>query len=387
MTRPVDQRPLHVLEMGTWLTVGGIGRHILSLRDWLRLRGHKVTLAGSPGPWVNEANEPDYLNLDILSVGHRGGALPWRLLAVVRAALRLRRWLRANPVDVIHAHDSAPALVAALARLGLGIPLVVTYHGSEPERIRGFGRIARMCDLTITPSHRSADDLSRIGRVPADRLKVIGLGVPPAPNIGQGEVAALRHQLLAGGDRLIVTIARLTPQKGIDILIDCAASLLKDHPGWRFVIAGDGPEEAHLKELAARRNLDPGLSFIGRTSAPHALLRAADLFLLTSRWEALPFTIVESFQAGTPTVATACSGVVELIDDQVGRVAPVGDLPAIRAAVEDALADENRRLAMGTAALARAAEDRFDPDWVHPQFEALYLSLSRPEPLPGQLPR
>jgi hypothetical protein len=72
--------------------------------------------------------------------------------------------LKKNPVDVMHAHDSAPALVANLARRGLNIPLIVTYHGSEPERIASFGRIARGCDLTVTPSYRSAEDLGHYRR-------------------------------------------------------------------------------------------------------------------------------------------------------------------------------------------------------------------------------
>lgn len=369
------KRKLHVLELGTQLGVGGITRHILSLKEWLQQQGHRVSLAGSPDVWVNEATETDYLNLPINQVAGGGGSVPRRLLAAFRAARTLRRWLKANPVDLMHAHDSAPALVANLARRGLNIPLIVTYHGSEPERIAGFGRIARGCDLTVTPSHKSAADLATIGGVPPERLKVIGLGVNRPVAVSSAEVDALRRRLLGDGDRLIMTIVRLSHQKGVDILIDCAAQLKKSHPGWRFVVAGDGPEEAALHALAKARGVSPNLSFIGRTSEPHLHLRAADLFLLTSRWEALPFTIVEAFQAGCPAVATACSGVVELIDDQVGRVAPVGDVPAICRAVEAVLADETARRAMANAALERASEDRFNPEWVHPQFERLYYDL------------
>lgn len=378
MTPDPNRRTLHVLELGTQLGVGGITRHILALRAWLQDHGHRVSLAGAPDVWVNRGSHPDYLDLPINKVGGAGGAIPRRLFTALSAARTLRKWLRANPVDILHAHDSAPALVANLARRGLNIPLIVTYHGSEPERIAGFGRIARGCDLVVTPSHKSAEDLARIGKVPAQKLKVIGLGVDPPSAVSAEQVARLRRDLLGDGDRVILTIVRLAHQKGIDILIDCAARLMQTHPGWRFVVAGDGPEEAPLHALAAARGVLANLRFIGRTSEPHLHLRAADLFLLTSRWEALPFTIVEAFQAGTPAVATACSGVVELIDDSVGRVAPIGDIAAICAAVEAVLADEPRRRAMGAAALARAQEDRFNPDWVHPQFEQLYQSLRRP---------
>jgi glycosyltransferase involved in cell wall biosynthesis len=373
-----DPAKLHVLELGTQLGVGGITRHILTLRDWLEAHGHKVSLAGAPDVWVNDQNGRNYLNLPLNRVaGGMGDSVPRRLLSAILAAHKLRKWLKKNPVDVMHAHDSAPALVANLARRGLNIPLIVTYHGSEPERIVGFGRIARGCDLTVTPSHRSAEDLATIGGVPRDRLKVIGLGVEPAPAVTASQISDLRKRLLGDGDKVILTLVRLAHQKGIDILIDCAARLKTRHPSWRFIVAGDGPDEAKLRALADEKGVSDVLSFIGRTSEPHLHLAASDLFLLTSRWEALPFTIVEAFRAGTPAIATACSGVVELIDDKVGRVVPIGDVAAICAAVEDVISDEPKRRAMADAALLKAKEDRFDPEWVHPQFEKLYLSLKR----------
>ena len=367
---------LHLLEMQTQFGVGGITRHVLGLRDWMRGQGHRVTLGGTPAAWAGPETEADFLDLPTKLVSGEGGAVPARLMAVARSAWALRRWLKANPVDLIHAHESAPALVATLARTGLGVPLAVTYHGSEPARIAGFGRIAARADLVITPSHRSAEDLERIGGVPRAKLRVLGLGVAPPPDDSADEVATLRARLLGDGDRLVITVARLEHQKGIDILIEAIARMVPAHPGWRFVVAGDGLDEAKLKAMAAAKGLDGHLTFLGRVSRPHLYLRACDLFLLTSRWEALPFTIVEAFQAGLPAVATACSGVVELIDDAVGAVVPIGDVAAIADAVTRILTDEALRRGMAAAALERSRLDRFDPDWVHRQFEETYYRLS-----------
>ena len=375
---PLPDQPLKVLEIGTQLGMGGITRHILSLTAWLRAQGHSVTIAGTADVWCGPATEPTFLDLPTRYVAGDGGGLPRRLLHLATAVLRLRRWLKTNRPDLIHTHESAPALVASLARRGLGIPLAVTYHGAEPSRIAAFGGIARRCDLVITPSHHSAADLATIGGVPRDKLRVIGLGVAPAPTDSAEAVAALRRDLLGDGDRVILMLARMVHQKGIDVLIECVAQMKHSHPGLRFAVGGDGPQLAEMQALARQKTVERQLRFLGRIERPHLYLRAADLFLLTSRWEALPFTIVEAFQAGTPAVATACSGVVELIDDTVGRVAPIGDIPAICTAVETVLADEPRRKAMSAAALARAQEDRFNPDWVHPQFEQLYQSLRRP---------
>ena len=196
---------------------------------------------------------------------------------------------------------------------------------------------------------------------------------PPDP----AAAAALRARLLGPtGDRVILTLARLVPQKGIDILIEVAARVKAAHPGWRFVVAGDGADDAALRARAQERGVADTVLFVGRTPEPHLYLTAADLFLLTSRWEALPFTIVEAYRMGRPAVATACSGVVELIDDETGRVAPIGDVPAIAAALEEVLVDEGLRQRLAAAALARSREDRFDPDWVHPKFLELYRELA-----------
>ena len=147
-------RPLKVLELGTQFGVGGITRHIRLLSDWLGARGHEVTLGGTPDVWGGPDGDEGFLVLPTRYVAADGGNPAARLRHLAAAAWRLRRWLKRHRPDLIHAHESAPALVADLARRGLGIPLAVTYHGSEPARVAAFARIARradlVCDLLIS---------------------------------------------------------------------------------------------------------------------------------------------------------------------------------------------------------------------------------------------
>ncbi|NNF70826.1 MAG: glycosyltransferase family 4 protein [Rhodobacteraceae bacterium] len=368
--------PLSILQIGTQFELGGIPRHMIDLSQSLRDQGHSVTLAGTPGKWYGPENDPDFLELPIRYVASEGGRLPVRLGHLATSVRRLRMWLRRNPVDLIHTHESAPALVSMLARPSRPVPVVVTYHGSEPQRIGTFSKIARHCDLVITPSHASARDLATIGGIPEERLKVVGLGVVTPPEDPPSDIARLRQDLIGDGERLIVTVGRLAHQKGIDILIECVARMRDIHPGYRFVVVGDGSLENEYKDLARTKGVLDRLHFAGRTERVHRYLRAADLFLLTSRYEALPYVIVEAFQAGTPAVATACSGVVELIDDSVGRLAPIGDVEAICSAVAALLSDTARLEQMGRAALARSREDRFDPNYICSQFEATYRAIT-----------
>ncbi|WP_171052574.1 glycosyltransferase family 4 protein [Ruegeria sediminis] len=371
-----DQAPLSVLQIGTQFNLGGIPRHMLSLAQTLRELGHDVTLSGNAGTWYGPNDDPDFLELPIRYVASEGGGIPARLKNLAHSVFTLRRWLRLNRVDLIHAHESAPALVSMMARAGLRIPVAVTYHGSEPERVKTFSRVARHCDLVITPSHASARDLIEIGGIPETRVQVLGLGVKPAPLDSAEEIAAVRRRYLGDGEKLIVTVARQSHQKGIDILIDCVARMKDSHPGYRFLLVGDGHLEKEYKALATEKGVLNHLTFAGRTERVHLHIRAADVFALTSRYESLPFVIPEAFQTGTPVVATACSGVVELVDDSVGRVVPIGDVPAICTALHSVLADEAALERMGAAALERSREDRFNPDWVHRQFVETYRKLA-----------
>jgi len=196
--------------------------------------------------------------------------------------------------------------VAKLGSVWMGIPIVVTYHGSAPDRVRPFGRIGRLtAQRVITPSHRCAAELHAQAGVPSGRIDVIGLGVAPPPAIPQEVVAAHRHRLLgASGTVLVVIIARLAHQKGIDVLVEVARRVSEQRPDIRFVVIGDGPQRDQARSWAEHAGVSTVLRFEGESTQPYLYLKAADIFLLTSRWEALPISIAEAFQVGVPVVAT-----------------------------------------------------------------------------------
>jgi glycosyltransferase involved in cell wall biosynthesis len=330
---------------------------------------------------MNQSLDPGFLPLDLDGVAKEGGDLARRLRNAVRAALRLRALLRRERVELIHAHESAPALVARLASIGLSIPTLVSYHGSEPERVAAFGRIARVAAWrVITPSQRSAYDLQRFGGVKAAKLQVIGLGVEAKPALDGAAVQHLRRQLLGeGGRRLVVTVARLAQQKGIDVLVEVARRTVAQHDDIRFAVVGDGPLREDVRRWAAAAGIERHLTFIGYSDRPHEFLAAADLFLLTSRWEGLPLTVVEAFQAGLPVVATDAGGVREIVDDAVGKVVPIGDVDALTLQVCTICTDDELRARLAANALARAGEPRFSPSCMHRIFERTYAeALGRP---------
>jgi glycosyltransferase involved in cell wall biosynthesis len=329
--------------------------------------------------WVTPATEHAYLPIDIRAVAGNGGSIPSRLLGAARAARSLRKFIARENIELIHAHESAPALVAWLATLGTRVPLLLSFHGAEPGRIGLFGTVARtMADHTITPSHASARDLVATGKLRSDQITVLGLGIADRPAPAPEETARLRESLLgATGNFLVVTVARLAHQKGIDILVETARQALASNAGLRFVVVGDGPQRADAQHWATAAGVADRVHFAGYSDEPHRYMAAADLFLLPSRWESLPLTIVESFRAGVPVIATDTGGVRELVDETVGCVLPTGDAAGLAQEVIRIAGDDALRRHMSERALARSREQRFSPEHVHERFAQLYTDTLR----------
>ncbi|MGB3146937.1 MAG: glycosyltransferase family 4 protein [Paracoccaceae bacterium] len=368
---------MRILQICTAFGHGGIQRHVIELSQSLREEGHDVFLAGSPGPWEALIAGFDYLLLDLVNVSNEGGPALRRLSRMIVSAFRLRRYLKKQGISIIHAHESAPAIVARIASFGMKIPVVLTYHGSAPARVRYYGRVARLTAWhVITPSNRCAEELQEQAGLASRDVSVIGLGVQPAPPIDPQEVAAHRAAILgADGKLLVVIIARLAYQKGIDILVEVVRLVKAARQDIRFVVIGDGPLLEQARVWAASAGVETMLQFHGESSAPYLYLKASDLFLLTSRWEALPITIAEAFQVGLPVVAADAGGVRELVSPAVGRVLPVGDAAGLSAAVMEICGNPALRQSMSEAALTTSKEVRFSLSAAHKSIADLYNKI------------
>ncbi len=365
-------KPLRLLELATNFRPGGIQRHVLDLTEDLRGLGHQVTLAGDGGDW-SDANQ---IRIPLNTVSAHGGALLKRVSAIWPCVRGLRRAIKADGIQLVHAHETAPAIVARLATLGLNVPVVMTFHGSAPSREVSVARTARWCaDMTISPSRDGIDRLVSHGLKP-EKGRAMGLGVSPMPDVPPETASALRAQLLDGREGpLILSLSRLDVQKGIDVMVDVAARVTAQLPGATFVVAGKGKEDHAVHRWAQEAGVTDAMKFIGSITNVGEHLAASDLFLLTSRWENLPISIVESFRAGVPVIATDCGGVRELVDDHVGALVPVEDAAASAQAILRHLCDPDLLAQAGANALVRSHEDRFTPSKIHENYAALYQEV------------
>jgi glycosyltransferase involved in cell wall biosynthesis len=194
----------------------------------------------------------------------------------------------------------------------------------------------------------------------------------PRPRVGRAGSAVRAALGVSVDGPLIVTVARLHPQKGLDTLIDAAAIVTRQVPGSRFAIVGDGPLEARLRAHIVRNGLESIVLLAGPSANAPDELAAADVVAVPSVWESGPFVALEALELGRPVVATPVGCVPEVIEDDVsGRIVPIGDSRALASAITAVLRDGATRDRLGRAGRARVAEWA-DRDDLVSQVEAVY---------------
>ncbi|EYR63315.1 glycosyl transferase, partial [Actinotalea ferrariae CF5-4] len=174
----------------------------------------------------------------------------------------------------------------------------------------------------------------------------------PAPPLPVAGPRALTRAALGVGDDvvLLLTVARLAPQKGLDLLADAAGALRSK--GILWLVAGDGPLQGELEGRAASQRLP--VRVLGRREDVADLLAAADVVVSTARWEGQPLGIQEALALGAPVVATDVGGTREVTQDAAVLVEP--DAARIAAAVDALVEDPKRRADLAHRARRRAAQ-------------------------------
>jgi glycosyltransferase involved in cell wall biosynthesis len=151
-------------------------------------------------------------------------------------------------------------------------------------------------------------------------------------------------------------ISRLSPEKGVDVLLRAMQQVVQVVSPLTVLIIGDGPQAAELHQLANQLGLNETVLFLGARSDIPVLNRLFDLFVLSSREEACPMALLEAMAAGRAVVATHVGGTPEVVTHDVeGLLVPPDDPEALARALLMLLKDPARRTAMGTAAHQRVA--------------------------------
>ena len=174
---------------------------------------------------------------------------------------------------------------------------------------------------------------------------------------------------------VVITVGRLSEQKGIRYLLLAAAEVLRERPNCQFLFVGDGPERASLEALASSLAIGSSVRFVGHRADVPSLLKASGLFVLPSLWEGMPNALLEAMAAGLPVVATAVEGSREIIrNEESGLLVPPENPDALANAILRVLNDPlfSSRLA---CAAQSAVMQRFVNSTATAAYEQLYRRL------------
>jgi glycosyltransferase involved in cell wall biosynthesis len=343
--------PLRVAQViGT--TAGGTARHVAMLAAGGQHRGLAVTVLGpaSARPQVS-ASATVFAVVDI-------GDRP-RPASDAAAIWALRGRLRQAAPDVVHAHGLRAGAFAALALAGVARPrppLLVTVHNAAPA-----GRLAaasyRVLELIVARRATavlcaSGDLAARMRRLGARETGQAMVAAPEAEPPSAAAVSQARADIGAAGRPVLLAVGRLAAQKGFGVLLDAAAAWQSCEPAPVLAIAGDGPLAGQLSARATAAGLD--VVFLGARGDIPALLAAADVVVVPSRWEARALIVQEALRSGRPIVATRVGGIPEITGDDGALLVPPEDPGALAAAVLSVLDDQGLAAGLGAAALKRA---------------------------------
>jgi glycosyltransferase involved in cell wall biosynthesis len=276
------------------------------------------------------------------------------------SVLRLRRLLARQAPEVVHAHGQRAGALTVLALAGTSRrqcpATVVTVHNAVPPGVisgavyRVLERLtAQRAGAVLCVSPDLADRVRRAG------ARDIALAVVPAPTAAlpsPGDVIRARADMGAAGRPIVLAAGRLAPQKGFDVLLEAMITLQHRDPAPLLVIAGEGPLAGQLAGRSRAAGTD--VRFLGQRSDIPALLAAADVVAVPSRWEGQPLIVQEALRAGRPLVASRVGGIPDLTGEDAALLVPPGDPGPLASAVLALLDDQAMTRALGAAALARA---------------------------------
>jgi len=379
---------LRVLRIVTRLNVGGPTRQVISLtRDLGGPPGAAMLLAGEigrgEGDWTSRAAT---LGSAFRLVAGLGRGLSPRTLAAAARSIRVE--IRRFRPDVVHTHESRAGAIGRWAARRERVPVVVhTHHGHVlrsyfgPALSAGLRlverRLAAMSDALVVPAPEIADELALLGVAGREKFVPIAPGLDVAEHLA-GPVApdpTCRSRLGIAADAPVVGfVGRLVPVKDPLLFVAAARRVLLSFPDTVFLVAGDGPLRSAAEH--ATGNDCRAFRFLGFREDPLDLLRALDVFAVTSRHEGLPASLVEAMACGAAPVASKVGGIPGLVDHGVsGRLFPPGDAAAAAEAIVFLLASRAEREREGAAARRAIRERGYSPAKMARELASLYERL------------
>jgi glycosyltransferase involved in cell wall biosynthesis len=361
---------------------GGVAAHVATLAQTLPDHGWSPVVAGPTQATIYPELERAGVPLVKLPIGR---SLEPR--AYARALRQLTSLIGDGDFDLVHAHSSKAGAIARVAARLARTPTIYTPHCfgfvgpvGVPRKLASAaveGVLGRFTDAIVCVAEEEwRVALARRIAAPS-RLHVVHNGCPPCPGASlqasgmapqasdpaapAAEIPAPLPELaaLAAEGPVAACVTVLRQQKGVDVFLRAAPSILERCPHARLAVVGNGDLRGELEAVALELGIGPRLRFVDFEPPAARALSSLDVFVLPSRWEAFPISVLEAMACGVPQVATDVGGTGEAVDDgSTGLLCPPEDPAALADRVVRLLRDPEGRSAMAAASRQRHA-DRF----------------------------
>jgi glycosyltransferase involved in cell wall biosynthesis len=286
-------------------------------------------------------------------------AMGW--ISSLVALFRLTRYLIKIRPTIVHSFLFRANIISRVGAFLARVPLVISsvrVMGGEKDYYHTVERVTScMVDHYITVSDSVKEYLIEKGTIPPEKITTIYNGVALNGLTPEGEGGSPDLLGVESNDSVILAVGRLHRQKGYDYLIRAIATVKREVPSVKLLIAGEGEEENDLKNLVKSLDLSKEVILTGLCREVEKLLNFTELFVLPSLWEGMPNAVLEAMAAAKPVVATRVGGVPELVmDGETGILVPPEDSESLARAIVGLLRNTAQANSMGNAGRKRVQE-------------------------------
>lgn len=318
---------------------------------------------------------------ELVQAGAQIAALPGKGLFDPTRFLRLIQLLRRERFDILQSHLSYSNILAGISRRLVSVPVICTLHNAawDPRHTRAFRQWLEYWILR-TQAQRvvavgEAVAAAHQDRIPPQRLKMIANATSLPVRLSVEEREGIRKELTCGsGGPLLISVGRLSPQKGYSDLLQAFAQVSARYPEARLVIAGDGSLREALSAQISQLGIQERACLLGNRQDVPSLLAASDLYVSGSHFEGLPVAALEAMSAGLPVVATQVGDLPGVVVPGTGLLVPPQQPSQLAQAISSLLEDTNRRTEYSQAA-RRHAEANFSASNWFDKYMSLYQEV------------
>lgn len=310
--------------------IGGLARVVAELSKQLVKQGCEVHVVTADHPGTAEHEVADGVNIHRVKnqTDWTPDFLQWtnRLnFGMLQYAIELHR---KAPFDIVHAHDWMVTDSAWTLKKGFGLPMVATIHATEAGRMHGLHsdmqryisqiewRLTFEAWEVIVNSQSMLRELQSQFKMPADKIAVIPNGIDPDQFDFEFDPGPLRSQYATPSQQIALYVGRMVREKGVQVLLQAAQSVLAAAPGTQFLMVGTGYYLDELKWLAAQMNISRNIHFLGYVSDYdlRRLYKIADVVVIPSLYEPFGIVALEGMAAHVPVVTSDAGGLTDFVE-------------------------------------------------------------------------